>query len=166
MEESALEARSWVKLHVSAFLKLLCCHSLTISVMLVSMTLIIKEGFFVRFKIRRTKQDNGLLNQISVKRRFLSILKRVGNWFAVLKLTEGSWHNFEFQKKLNVTVSFSVDMNAIKQSEAVKRVFHAKVGTKTLNFYDAQRLCALLGATLATYDQLYTAWEAGLQKCA
>ena len=57
-------------------------------------------------------------------------------------------------------------MNAIKQSEAVKRVFHAKVGKETLNFYDAQRLCALLGATLATYDQLYTAWEAGLQKCA
>ena len=26
-------------------------------------------------------------------------------------------------------------------------------------------VCALLGATLATYDQLYTAWEAGLQKC-
>lgn len=60
----------------------------------------------------------------------------------------------------------NVDMNAIKQSEAVKRVFHAKVGKETLNFYDAQRLCALLGATLATYDQLYTAWEAGLQKCA
>ena len=26
-------------------------------------------------------------------------------------------------------------------------------------------VCELLGATLATYDQLYTAWEAGLQKC-
>ena len=25
--------------------------------------------------------------------------------------------------------------------------------------------CAFLGETLATYDQLYTAWEAGLQKC-
>lgn len=40
-------------------------------------------------------------------------------------------------------------------------VFHASVGRYTLTFHDAQRLCALLGATLATYDQLYTAWEAG-----
>lgn len=51
------------------------------------------------------------------------------------------------------------------QLEAVKGVFHAQVGRYTLTFYDAQRLCALLGATLATYNQLYTAWEAGLQKC-
>lgn len=52
------------------------------------------------------------------------------------------------------------------QLEAVKGVFHAQVGRYTLTFYDAQRLCALLEATLATYNQLYTAWEAGLQKCA
>ena len=47
MEESALKVSGWVKLRVSAFLKLLCCHSLTISVMLVSMILIIKEYFFI-----------------------------------------------------------------------------------------------------------------------
>ena len=45
MEEIAFKVSGWVKLRVSAFLKLLCCHSLTISVMLVSITLIIKEDF-------------------------------------------------------------------------------------------------------------------------
>ena len=65
-----------------------------------------------------------------------------------------------------VTVSLSKDTNAMTQFKAVKGVFHAQVGRYTLTFYDAQRLCALLGATLATHDQLYTAWEAGLQKCA
>ena len=68
--------------------------------------------------------------------------------------------------KIYVTVSLSKDTNAMTQLEAVKGVFHAQVGRYTLTFYDAQRLCALLGATLATHDQLYTAWEAGLQKCA
>ena len=67
--------------------------------------------------------------------------------------------------KIYVTASLSKDTNAMTQLEAVKGVFHAQVGRYTLTFYDAQRLCALLGATLATYNQLYTAWEAGLQKC-
>lgn len=53
----------------------------------------------------------------------------------------------------------------MEQYGYVEGVFHASVGRYTLTFHDAQRLCALLGATLATYDQLYTAWEAGLQKC-
>lgn len=56
-------------------------------------------------------------------------------------------------------------MNAMTQLGAVKGVFQAQVGIYSLTFNDAQRLCALLGATLATYDQLYTAWEAGLQRC-
>ena len=47
MEEIAFKVSGWVKLRVNAFLKLLCCHSLTISVMLVSMILIIKEYFFI-----------------------------------------------------------------------------------------------------------------------
>nr|XP_058940204.1 brevican core protein-like [Pocillopora verrucosa] len=59
----------------------------------------------------------------------------------------------------------NVDMNAMTQLGAVKGVFQAQVGIYSLTFNDAQRLCALLGATLATYDQLYTAWEAGLQRC-
>ncbi|CAH3126172.1 unnamed protein product, partial [Pocillopora meandrina] len=58
-----------------------------------------------------------------------------------------------------------IDTNATEQYGYVEGVFHASVGRYTLTFHDAQRLCALLGATLATYDQLYTAWEAGLQKC-
>ena len=56
-------------------------------------------------------------------------------------------------------------MNAMTQLGAVKGVFQAQVGIYSWTFNDAQRLCALLGATLATYDQLYTAWEAGLQRC-
>ena len=35
-----------------------------------------------------------------------------------------------------------------------------------LNFYDAERVCELLGASLATYGQLYAAWAAGLEHCA
>jgi len=40
------------------------------------------------------------------------------------------------------------------------------VAAYRLNFYDAERVCELLGASLATYSQLYAAWEAGLQQCA
>ena len=48
----------------------------------------------------------------------------------------------------------------------VEGVFHASVGRYKLNFYDAQRVCEIRGATLATYDQLYDAWSAGLERCA
>ena len=44
-------------------------------------------------------------------------------------------------------------------------MFWAAVGVYKLNFFEAQRLCEILGATLATYDQLYKAWEAGMQQC-
>lgn len=47
----------------------------------------------------------------------------------------------------------------------VQGVFHAQVGTYALNFYDAQRICEINGAKLATYNQLYEAWEDGLQRC-
>ena len=53
----------------------------------------------------------------------------------------------------------------MKTYSSVQGVFHAKVGRYKLNFYDAQRLCEILGATLATYNQLYTAWAAGYQAC-
>ena len=72
---------------------------------------------------------------------------------------------FWIPTNIDVTVSLSLDMNAMTQLGAVKGVFQAQVGIYSLTFNDAQRLCALLGATLATYDQLYTAWEAGLQRC-
>ena len=47
----------------------------------------------------------------------------------------------------------------------VQGVFHAAVGSYNLNYYDAQRLCEIHGATLATYNQLYKAWQAGLETC-
>ena len=72
---------------------------------------------------------------------------------------------FWIPTNIDVTVSLPLDMNAMTQLGAVKGVFQAQVGIYSLTFNDAQRLCALLGATLATYDQLYTAWEAGLQRC-
>ena len=36
---------------------------------------------------------------------------------------------------------------------------------KTLNFYEAQKLCKLLSASMASYDQLYAAWKANLSVC-
>ena len=50
-------------------------------------------------------------------------------------------------------------------STPVKGVFHAKTGRYQLNYYDAKRLCALHGATLATYNELHKAWQAGLGMC-
>ena len=58
-------------------------------------------------------------------------------------------------------------MTLIYASNPVNGVFHAKVtvGSYALNFYEAERLCGLLGATLASYDQLYRAWQAGFGIC-
>ncbi|KAJ7371435.1 Hyaluronan and proteoglycan link protein 2, partial [Desmophyllum pertusum] len=60
----------------------------------------------------------------------------------------------------------NVDSTGITILTPVQGVFHAKVGKYNLNYYDAQRLCEIHGATLATYNQLYKAWQAGLQNCA
>lgn len=54
----------------------------------------------------------------------------------------------------------------MKTHTPIQGVFHAKVGKYALNFYDAQRICEINGATLATYNQLYAAWEDGLGLCA
>ncbi|KAL9973606.1 hypothetical protein ACROYT_G020083 [Oculina patagonica] len=59
----------------------------------------------------------------------------------------------------------NIDTNAMTISSPVEGVFQAKVGRYNLNYYDAQRFCEIHGATLATYNQLYAAWEAGLEKC-
>ena len=58
-------------------------------------------------------------------------------------------------------------MTLVHASNPVNGVFLAKVngGNYALNFYEAERLCGLLGATLASYDQLYRAWQAGLGTC-
>jgi len=51
-------------------------------------------------------------------------------------------------------------------TDPLEDVFQASVGRYNLNYHDAQRVCEIHGATLATYDQLYYAWSAGLEKCA
>lgn len=45
--------------------------------------------------------------------------------------------------------------------------FHAEVkGHKyKLNYFEAERLCQVLGASLASLDQLKAAWEAGMEWC-
>ena len=55
-----------------------------------------------------------------------------------------------------------LDTNITGKTVPTKGVFHARAGRYTLTYYDAKRLCALHGAVLATYSQLYKAWKAGL----
>ncbi|XP_066017845.1 aggrecan core protein-like [Pocillopora verrucosa] len=71
----------------------------------------------------------------------------------------------DFRETIHSENTHASHTNATEQYGYVEGVFHASVGRYTLSFHDARRLCALLGESLATYDQLYTAWEAGLQKC-
>ena len=52
-----------------------------------------------------------------------------------------------------------------KQLDHMLGVFGANIGRYKLTFYEAQRLCEIVGATLASYDQLYKAWEAGMEWC-
>lgn len=63
----------------------------------------------------------------------------------------------------------NVDTNnmTIYYEPEAKGVFHAAVTSKRyqLNYYEAQRLCEINRATLATYDQLFAAWEVGLELC-
>ncbi|CAH3039671.1 unnamed protein product [Porites lobata] len=44
-------------------------------------------------------------------------------------------------------------------------LFHAKVGRYKLNYFEAERLCEILGASLASWGQLTVAWQGGLQLC-
>jgi len=62
-------------------------------------------------------------------------------------------------------IHFFLASAAMETTTLVQGVFQAKVGTYTLNFFDAQRVCEINGATLATYNQLYAAWQDGLQRC-
>ncbi|XP_078370678.1 uncharacterized protein LOC144654408 [Oculina patagonica] len=59
----------------------------------------------------------------------------------------------------------SVDHSLIGMGSPVKNVFYSKVGKKQLNYYEAERLCNILGATLASLEQLTVAFEAGLYRC-
>lgn len=62
-------------------------------------------------------------------------------------------------------IHFFLDSAAMETTTPVRGVFQADVGTYTLNFFDAQRICEINGATLATYNQLFAAWEDGLERC-
>ena len=57
-------------------------------------------------------------------------------------------------------------MDLITTYKSNRGVFHAEAnGIYKLNFYEAERLCELLGATLASYDQLDQAYKAGYGLC-
>jgi len=58
-----------------------------------------------------------------------------------------------------------LDSSAMMTTTPIQGVFHAAVGRYALNFFDAQRVCEINAAALATYNQLYAAWEEGLQRC-
>ena len=58
------------------------------------------------------------------------------------------------------------ETNGLSLTTAVEGVFHASVGSYNLNYNDAQRVFEIHGATLATYNQPYAAWSAGLERCA
>lgn len=65
-----------------------------------------------------------------------------------------------------LTSALSIADHALMEmGSSVRNVFYAKVGTKQLNYYEAERLCNILGATLASLDQLTVAYEAGLHRC-
>ena len=46
-------------------------------------------------------------------------------------------------------------------------VTHATISGSRYNwtFYEAQRVCQILGGSLATYDQLHAAWNKGMELC-
>ncbi|XP_068701237.1 stabilin-2-like [Montipora foliosa] len=61
----------------------------------------------------------------------------------------------------------NVDNSLIKVyvNPPVEGVFLVAVGTYRLNYFEAQRLCQIHEATLASLDQLTQAWQAGLELC-
>ena len=61
---------------------------------------------------------------------------------------------------------FIEDFALIRKTAKFAGVFGAYVVRYSLTFYEARRLCEILGATLTTYQQLYKAWQAGMSYCA
>ncbi|XP_078370721.1 lymphatic vessel endothelial hyaluronic acid receptor 1-like [Oculina patagonica] len=59
----------------------------------------------------------------------------------------------------------TVDVQQINKGIMKERVSLTKVTGKPLNFYEGEKLCSLVNATMASYDQLYVAWGAGLNVC-
>ena len=59
----------------------------------------------------------------------------------------------------------STDMQQIAMGSMVESVALTRFTARTLDFYEAKKLCKLVNASMASYDQLYTAWSAGLSVC-
>jgi len=63
--------------------------------------------------------------------------------------------------------SYLSDTSQMVFDRPTQGVFWGRVVPKyKLDFQNAKRFCDLLGATVASCDKLYSAWKAGLQKCA
>jgi len=59
----------------------------------------------------------------------------------------------------------NVNKTLIIEGSPVGRVFYAAVDKAKMNYYEAERLCEMLGAILASLDQLTAAHKAGLNQC-
>ena len=62
-------------------------------------------------------------------------------------------------------LSLSTDLQQIAKGTMKEKVALTRFTKTTLNFYEAEKLCKLVNASMASYDQLYTAWSAGLNVC-
>jgi len=60
---------------------------------------------------------------------------------------------------------FFSDHSLIGIGRLIKGVFFSSVGRYQLNYFEAERLCGIHGATLASVEQLTAAWEEGLEQC-
>lgn len=72
------------------------------------------------------------------------------------------------EKKKLLIIDFptiSADTNVMSIRTPFVGIFQAAVGRYQLNYYDAKRLCEINGGALATYNQLYASWQAGLGTC-
>lgn len=59
----------------------------------------------------------------------------------------------------------NVNQTLIIEGSPVGRVFYAAVDKEKMNYYEAKRLCDMLGAILASLEQLTAAQAAGLNQC-
>ncbi|KAL9973642.1 hypothetical protein ACROYT_G020123 [Oculina patagonica] len=59
----------------------------------------------------------------------------------------------------------TVDRKQIGKGTMKERVALTTFRERKLNFYEAEKLCKPLDASMASYDQLYSAWNANLSIC-
>ena len=58
------------------------------------------------------------------------------------------------------------DLSLSEKQSPVAGVFLVRVARKyQLDYYEARKVCPMLGATLATYEQLDVAYRHGMQMC-